>query len=131
MICWHRTKLVQQAKSKDVAVFRILTSWCSVARLPLQSDARNSIAAPVTDERHCSRNMKSFDWSQLHSVKAPGSNLEGNNVKRDSSDVMALVISRQGAARGKMQPLFAYHLNPAANDPRGEVVKTKMSYFFR
>ena len=112
------------AKSKDV---RILTSWCSVARLPLQSDARNSIAAPVTDERHCSRNMKSFDWSQLHSVKAPGSNLggQGNDVKRDSSDVMALVISRQGAARGKMQPLFAYHLNPAANDPRGEVVKTK------
>ena len=76
--------------------------------------------------------MKSFDWSQLHSVKAPGSEFGGmgNDVKRDSSDIVALLISQQGAARDKMQPLFAYHLNPALNDPRGEVVKTQILYFF-
>ena len=49
---------------------------------------------------------------------------------RDSSDILALVLSRQERGRVKMQPLFAYDLNaPAANDPRGEVVKTKISHF--
>ena len=43
--------------------------------------------------------------------------------KRDSSEIMALMISRQGAGRGKIQPLFAYDMNAAANDPRGEVAK--------
>ena len=49
---------------------------------------------------------------------------------RDSSDILALVLSRQETERVKMQPLFAYDLNAAAaNDPRGEVVKTKTSHF--
>ena len=45
----------------------------------------------------------------------------------DSSNSLALVLSIQEAGRVKMQPLFAYDLNSvaAANDPRGEVVKTK------
>ena len=42
--------------------------------------------------------------------------------KRDSSKIMALMISQQGAGRGKIQPLFAYDMNAAANNPRGEVV---------
>ena len=43
---------------------------------------------------------------------------------RDSSDILALVFSRQETGRAKMQPLFAYDLNAAAaNDPRGEVVQ--------
>ena len=72
--------------------------------------------------------MKSFGWSELHSVKAPGSKLAGieDDVKREIVDLM---ISRQGAARGNMQPLFAYHLNPALHDPRGEVVKTNILVF--
>ena len=45
-------------------------------------------------------------------------------MMRDSSDILALVLSRQERGRVKMQPLFAYDLNAAAaNDPRGEVVQ--------
>ena len=49
--------------------------------------------------------------------------------KRDSSEIMALMISRQGAGRGKIQPLFAHDMNAAANDPRGEVVKKDFIFF--
>ena len=78
--------------------------------------------------------MKGFHWNedtwqQFDKNKKP---CDEDEEKRDSGEIMALVIPRQGArGRGKMQPLFAYHLNPAANDPQGEVVKTNMSYFFR
>ena len=61
--------------------------------------------------------MKGFQWN------------EDNWKLCDSSDIMALVISRQGAGRGKIQPLFAYDMNAAANDPRGEVVKKHFRFF--
>ena len=51
---------------------------------------------------------------------------------RDSSNSLALVLSRQETGRVKMQPLFAYNLNATAaeNDLRGEVVETKKNHFF-
>lgn len=125
-----RNKLIV-AKSKDVAILEfgqvglLLLGCC----LPVHRVMQGIVYQQQSrDERHCSRDMKSFGWSELHSVKAPGSKLAGieDDVKREIVDLM---ISRQGAARDKMQPLFAYHLNPALHDPRGEVVKTNILVF--
>ena len=125
------TEQTDCGKIKGCCNFRIWTSWSSVARLlppRPQSDARNSLSTAVKRWETLFQDMKSFGWSELHSVKAPGSKLAGieDDVKREIVDLM---VSRKGAARGKMQPLFAYHLNPALHDPRGEVVKTNILVF--
>ena len=127
-----RNKLIV-AKSKDVAILEfgqvglLLLGCC----LPVHRVMQGIVYQQQSrDERHCSRDMKSFGWSELHSVKAPGNKLAiGDNVKRDSGDIVDLMISRQGATRGNMQPLFAYHLNPTLHDPRGEVMKTNILVF--